>query len=207
MAPAALVQLAAALAQMRPASDLVLAQMIPAMRMMIALSPSWTRSPRTRTPIRTQSRIRVSGRGVLVRINPKPRPVNHHGDPETTGLREVRSITRGGLQILAAETRSGPSLTHSHSLCGTRTLSATLQLRVEEMDDLTLVLTAQSVLRTHPTSADTCYATQGSDCIPASFVTRASSLPLSSLFTLAHIQGNGLSAALSVGNVSPEAGT
>lgn len=198
--PAALVQLAAALAQMRPASGLVLAQMRPVTKMMTTLSHFWTRSLRTRTPTRMQ-------RGGPSRINPKPHLVSHYGDQETKGVGEPPWITPGESQILETETLSDPSLIHSCSLYDTQTLLATIQLQVEGTADLTPAHTAQSVLRTPPTSADTFCATQESDCIPVSFVKRASSLPLSSLCTLAHIQGSGLLAVLSVVNVSPAAGT
>lgn len=207
MAPAALVQLAAALAQRHPASDLVLALMRPVMKMMIALSLSWTRSLRTRTPIRTQCRARAWGRGGLGRFNPKPRLANRHGDPEMTEVGEAPSTTHGGSQRLATGTLSDHSPIHSRSHCGTQTLSATLQLPVEATDGLTPARTAPSVSPTPPTSADTFYATQESGCIPVSFVTRASSPPLSLLCTLAHTQGSGLSAALSAVNVLPAAGT
>ena len=205
MAPAALVHLAAALAQTRPASDLVLALMKPATKTMIVLSLSLTRSLRTRTPIRTQ--YRALGRGVLRRIHPKLPQANHHGDPETKGAGEAPSIIHGESQHLATETLSDHSPIRSHSHYGTQTPSATLRLLVEVMDDLTPAHTVPSVLPTPPTSADTFCATQESDCIPVSFVTRASSRPLSLLCTLAHIQGNGLLAALSVVNVLPAAGT
>lgn len=82
-----LVQLAAALAH--PASDQVLALMRQATKMMIALSLFWTRSLRTRTPIRTQCRATAWGRGGLGSFNLRHPLVNHHGDPETTGVGEA----------------------------------------------------------------------------------------------------------------------
>lgn len=208
MAPAALVQLAAALAQTHPASNLVLALMRPATKVMIALSLSWTRTLRTKTPIRTRCRARTWDRGGLGRFKPKPPLAKHNGDPETTGVGEAPSITHGGSHhLLATETLSDHSPFHSRSRNDTQTVSATLQPLVEGADDLTPAHTVPSVLPTPPISVDTCYATPESDCIPVSSVTRASSLPLSSLCTLAHTQGSGLLAAHSVANVSPVAGT
>lgn len=207
MVLAAPVQLAAALAQTHPASDLVLALMRPATKMMIVLSLSWTRSLRTRTPIRTQCRARPWGKGELGRFNPKPPLANYHGDPEMTEVGEDPLVTHGGSHLLATETLSDRSPIHSRSPYDTQTLSATLRLLVEGTDDLTPAHTVPSVLPTPPTSADTFYDTQESDCIPVSFVTRASSLPLSSLCTLAHIRGSGLLAVLSVVNVLRAVGT
>lgn len=124
-----------------------------------------------------------------------------------TGVGEAPSITQGGSQRLPTETLSDRSPIHSHSRYDTQTLSATRQLPAAGMDDLTPARTAPSVSPTPPTSADTFYATQESGCIPVSSVTRAFSLPLSLLFTLAHTQVSGLLAALSVVNVLPAAGT
>lgn len=122
MALAAPVQLAAAREQTHPASDLVLALTRPAMKMTIALSLSWTRSLRTRTPIRILCRARLSGRGGLARFNPKPPLENHHGDPGTTELGEAPSTTRGGSHLLATETLSDHSPIHSRSHYDTQIL-------------------------------------------------------------------------------------
>lgn len=207
MAPAALVQPAAAPAQTHPASDLALALTRPAMKMTIALSLSWTRSLRTRAPIRTRYRVRVWGKGRLSRISHRLPLVSHRGDPEKTGVGEAPLITQGGSQLLAAETLSDRSPIHSHSHYDTQTISATRQLPAEGTDDLTPVRIAPNVSPTPPTSADTFYATQESDCIPVSSVTRASLPPLSLLFTLAHTQVSGLLAAHSAVNVLPAVGT
>jgi len=207
MAPAALVRLAAALAPTHPASDQVLPPTRPATKTMTAPSLSWTRSLKTTTPIRTRCRAREGSRGGLGRFNPKPPLENHHGDPEMTGVAEAPSITHGGSLPWAIETLFDHSPTHSCSRCDTQTRWATLRLPAEGVADLTPARTAPSVSPTPPTSADTCYATQESDCIHVSFVTRASSLPPSSLCTPARTRGSGLSAALSVVNVLPGAAT
>lgn len=206
-ARAALVQLAAALVLKVPASDLVLALMRLATKVMRALFLSWTRSLRTRTPVRTQCKARAWGRGELGRINPKLPLANHCGDPEMTGVGGAPSIIHGDSQHLAAETLSDHSPTHSLWRYGTQTPSATLQRPAEGMDDLTPAHTVPSALPTPPTSGDTCCATRESDFIRVSFVTRASSRPLSSLCTLAHTQASDLSDALSVVNVLPAVGT
>lgn len=207
MAPAVLVQPAAAPAQTHPASDLALALTRPATKMRIVLSLSWTRSLRTRAPTRTQCRIRGWRKGRLNRISHRLHLVSHHGDPEMIGEGEAPSITQGGSQLLATETLSDRSPIHSRSRYDMQTLSAIRQLPAEGTDDLTPARTAPSVSPTPPISADTFYATQESDCIPVSSVTRASSLPLSLLFTLARTQVSGLLAAHSAVNVLHAAGT